>query len=169
MTERRKTCLQCGEKIEQTEGRRERKFCKGTDCAQKYWLKTHPKEKRFKRIPVNQKLVQLPADYVNWKSVGILKLDGTIEELKDISQLPESFRGIIPAVEATGMKAEYDLNKSIIPIPDNKEVPDNSKNEERIKQLEKEINNPPAKFTSLIAKQAYFFDRRKELAKLKSA
>lgn len=52
MTERRKTCLQCDAPIEQTEGRRERKFCKDTDCAQKYWLATHPKEKRFKRIPI---------------------------------------------------------------------------------------------------------------------
>lgn len=54
MKERRKTCLQCDKPIVQTEGRRERKFCPDSNCGQLYWLSTHPKENRFKRIPIEE-------------------------------------------------------------------------------------------------------------------
>lgn len=58
--DRRKTCLQCDKPITQTEGRRERKFCPDSNCGQLYWLSTHPKENRFKRIPIEeyQKLME---------------------------------------------------------------------------------------------------------------
>lgn len=35
--------------------------------------------------------------------------------------------------------------------------------EQRVKQLEHEINNPPSKFSSALAMKVYFHDRKKEL------
>lgn len=52
--DRRTTCLQCNKPITQTQGRRERKFCPDSNCGQLYWLSTHPKESRFKRIPIEE-------------------------------------------------------------------------------------------------------------------
>ena len=48
-------CLNCGKEVPQTEGKRARKYCdnKGA-CKQQYWVKTHPKEDKFKKIPIEQ-------------------------------------------------------------------------------------------------------------------
>jgi len=85
-------CLNCGKEVPQTPGKRPRLYCdnKGA-CKQKHWVKMHPKKSK-------KKTIELPADYVNWKSVGILKEDGTVEELKDISQLPDTFKDAMRAL-----------------------------------------------------------------------
>lgn len=90
-------CLNCGKDVIQTDGKRERKYCdnKGA-CKQQYWLKQNPKKVD------KAKTVELPADFLTWKSIGIIKPDGTVEELRDISQLPEAFRVGVDAFKQLG-------------------------------------------------------------------
>ena len=80
-------CLQCGTEVKQTEGRRQRKFCdnKGK-CRYQYWLEKNKEGKR--------KTVQLPKDFIGMNKIGILRTDGTIEELKTIDQLPKEMTDI---------------------------------------------------------------------------
>lgn len=64
--------------------------------------------------------------------------------------------------------------KKSVPMPQKEiEPPNGAANEsmkqeaqKRISQLRHEINNPPSKFTSDLAKKTYFFDRNKELQQL---
>ena len=89
-------CLECGADISQTEGRRPRKFCdnKGK-CRLAHWNKNNKGAKR--------KTVSLPVDFVKMNKIGILRGDGTIEELKTIDQLPsemtESWKSSIKAFQ----------------------------------------------------------------------
>lgn len=130
MTERRKTCLQCDAPIEQTKGRRERKFCVGGKCASAYWLATHPKKTRFKRIPIEE-----------------------YEELKkkvEINNLPENKERILKERSgATQAKANNPLtiDESIPSTTEQTiEVP------EKVAEYEKELRSIEGK-TSSIANQ----------------
>lgn len=152
----------CKKELVHTEGRRKKKYC-NQNCNTRHWQMLHPKPKgKTKRISA------IPDEK------GLFTLDGKKVKLIWEKATPESFNEdqINPLVADELGLTKY---SPIIP-PDNKDQNKEVSNEAekqrietRIKELEKEINNPPIKFSSLIAKQAYFFDRRKELQKLKAS
>lgn len=86
------SCLNCSKPLNHTPGKRKKQFC-NPDCRVRYWQKNKPK-------PI---LIDLPADYVNVKKVGILKADGTVAEL-DLKNVPEG-------AWKTAMIAMLDLSK----------------------------------------------------------
>jgi hypothetical protein len=85
-------CLNCNAELNHTPGKRKKQFC-SPDCRVRYWQKNKPKKKGL----------DLPADYLKVKKVGILKADGTVAEL-DLKDVPEG-------AWKTAMMAMLDLSK----------------------------------------------------------
>lgn len=46
-------CLNCGKELTHIEGRRKKKYC-NDNCRQAYWQKTHKKEAKFKKLPIEE-------------------------------------------------------------------------------------------------------------------
>lgn len=93
-------CKNCDKPIEVTQGRRPREFCDNNQKCRNEYYRKNKKAITHKTIPIEKwkGMVELPKDFIDSKKVGILKEDGTIEELNNISQLPKhiqmAFKGI---------------------------------------------------------------------------
>ena len=86
-------CLNCNKEVKQSEGKRERKYC-DDNCKQQYWVKNHKKEPKYVQAArvkkvfdklKDAKLIDLPADYLNFKKIGIIRKDGSIAPLFEIA------------------------------------------------------------------------------------
>ncbi len=82
----------CGKELIHVEGRKKKKYCDRM-CKLVHWQAMNPKP----RVRIKKHLVELPADFINCEKVGIIKADGTIEELKDFEQLPTLAPFLLPA------------------------------------------------------------------------
>jgi len=78
-------CKNCGNTIQSHSGRRPREFCDNNQKCRNEWFRKNKKDK-------DPSIVKLPDDFINCEKIGIIKADGTIEELKDFGQLPEPFK-----------------------------------------------------------------------------
>lgn len=106
MTERRKTCLFCDKPIEQTEGRRERKFCAKSDCGTRYWIKNHPPKK-----DTIKKVILVPDENGQWQTK-----DGKKVKLVWAEATTESFDGkktTLPSTNPTNV-VEDEKNVDVV-------------------------------------------------------
>lgn len=120
-------CLNCGKETTQTEGKRPRKTC-SDGCRQKLWVK----EQQVKKAELKgAKMIELPADFINCEKIGIIRADGTIEELKDFDQLPEPFK--------LAAKGIWELNTDVTHFKP--QEPTKTKKEEKATQKEEAAVN----------------------------
>jgi hypothetical protein len=75
----------CGKELKHTKGRRPKKYC-NESCRNGHYKVLFPAKKKETVVG----MIELPADFINVEKVAIIRADGTIEELKTASQLPQS-------------------------------------------------------------------------------
>lgn len=129
--------------------------------------------------PLKGAAIELPKDYMNFKNIGILKEDGSVEKLKFAKPEKKESKSWIGKLESNidykpVSKESYDSEKINFYLSDEAgqwptPTYDNSEIQKQIDALKKEIENVP-KTHSPIGKKTWVFDRQKkidELQKLK--
>lgn len=173
-------CLNCNSPVKQIEGKRQRKYCSDS-CRQVYWQKSK------KKIPVHKsKCIELPPEYYDFKSIGVLDVDGSVKvlgtitdkgvEWSEISDVPpnwvkEYFKKHPEYLVATkAIKTliidEIEQSKGEI----HKHVPENSISNEDIEKQIKAIKAEkiPSHITTSMGKKAWNFDQQKRINELKN-
>lgn len=129
------TCKNCNAPIEIKQGRRPREFCDNNQKCRNEYFRKNKKEKAFKTIPIEQ-----------WNEIE-KKL--AVREIK-IQDANNKTNIVEPDKPMGSDKTNFTIN---------------TEKSDRISQLEKELNNIPAKLK--IPKAMYISIRKKELAELK--
>lgn len=116
-------CKECGKPVPQTKGKRTKEFCSVT-CRSNNW------QKRQRLLAAS---VPLPSDYVNFKKIGILSPDGSVEAFAKGKQAK-----LQKHVFATLNQLSEDGNKAIPAPQAEKPAEPSQKKEEVVKEAENE-------------------------------
>lgn len=95
------------------------------------------------KIGIDKFTVELPESFRNATKIGIFKKDGTIEEIKNIDQLPPEWAMQFRSINASlGEVKKFEVAEVTLEIKETPVVPINL-NEKRISELRNELKNPP--------------------------
>lgn len=184
-------CLNCGVPIETNTGRRPRKFC-GDNCRATYHQKHKPKERKFVQRATYERIFEKNKELESRLTELLAKSKPEIKEAANdifdtgmaITETTEEGVRRIDPMSGEGLKVQnmaqdgqlveldttvpatityYGKEKSVIVEDKNTPTP-LSENEQRIKQLEAELKNPPK--NPIIGLKKWTQIRKDEIARL---
>lgn len=123
----------------------------------------HAYQMKCRKLPVDEKFtVELPKDFIGSGKVGLLKDDGTIEELKTTDQLPPEWAHLFKTVKQSlpAVKTfETPCSKLAPPSKEAETI------ERRITEIQNELKSPPK--NPIIGLKRWVQVRENEIRQLK--